>query len=287
MQQLRCVCSAEAGLLEPLKHLTKLTRLELAAEIGSTFHLPPSLTILTGLTAVKLRQGGVEVGDESDAAFEVPKHWTRLQSLDSDRFLGRVPGQITRLVALRHLAVRCMADYNDRAFLLRHVASVVQLRSLESLEIENQCNCHAAWPGWTLLFQRLHAMPSLSAIAFSGNDLSAANMTFSSKVTSLTFMDANLSTIPVAISSLPMLRHLELMNNPIEEIPAGCYLEHLQDLGLMFCELRQSPMQLLKASNLRKLYLQGDFWLRNEDPEYQQLKQHLGPMCSIELSEDW
>ena len=164
---------------------------------------------------------------------------------------------------------------------------MVQLQSLEALSIENQRNCDVVWPGWTLLFQRLQTMPSLRAIAAGGNDLSAATMTFSSKVTSLTFTHANLNKIPAAISSLPMLRHLELGFNPIEDVPAGPYLKGLQDLGLMFCELKQTPMQLLNTEDMRSLRLQGDFWWRDEDPEYQQLKQHLGPKCSVELPEGW
>ena len=276
------VC-ADQDLLEPLKHLTTLTRMELSTEMIASddeLYLPPSLSSLVALKEVRLSQGWALGADDADSSSQVVQHWTNLESLDLRRVLGKVPAWIAELTSLRHLAFSNTAE-GPATFLAN--ATCLSALPLESIYIELDRRAEM-WAGWGSFCNVLQAIPSLRAVELSNMDLSAARLAFSPQLTKLGLLDAQLQQVPAAVTSLPRLRHLDLCTNSFAGIPAGPYLETLQHLDLR-CNsfLQHYPMQLLGAKELRRLLLPLRSENCRESEDEKQLRQHLEPRCTFEM----
>ena len=251
----------DQSVLMPLTCLTALRYLEITVlqMWNKAMPLPRQLTILTGLTNLKLARENRDEDHDSDQAYsneqtmDVVCELSGLQRLELAGLMATCPPQLSKLQGLSHLMVHEFGDEWPACMIL---SSLCECSSLVSVTLSSLSSTTSdVWPEVCLALQRL---PHLKALSFEDNFFFSLvelnNWAFPSQLTRLSLRHSNLEVLLPALTGLTSLQELNLADNAFPQLLPGPYLSGLKVLDLSTF-LEAFPHALQEAMSLENLVL--------------------------------
>ena len=252
--------------LEPLKHLTALTSLNLKIN-----NLDQPLLVSTALSGLTCLQS-LSLEDEEDFWATAQDHLMQtvsklkgLTNLSLSGMVDNMPAELGELAQLAHLKL-INFDRDGQPFNVP--ASLCLCTNLQLLHLGNLTPVSAN--GWRRICMSLFALPALDALVISQTDLSSVSpgqWALNSRLTHLELQGCDIHSVAPAICSLPLLQELIIDSPIIYGLPYGPYLRTLRVLKITCPRPGDEFQALKKAILLEELHLYSE----EEPDDYGQL----------------
>ncbi len=273
----------EAATTESLSCLTSLNSLNLTIfGLGDQpLVLSPKFSRLTQLRSLSLSRRGQKHTMSIGPLVSVLTGMSGLTQLELNDMLPFLPADLARLSQLQRLSMG-LFQFSGPPWSMP--ASFVSCRNLSHISLGQLSQESTNW--WWGVCSSLQALPGLRSLQCCMTDLSEVPSdawAFGSQLSSLEMLDCELDTLPPALCSSTSLVKLVLRGNMLDKIPAGPYLEHLEELDISGNWIRSLPYALSNATRLRKLVIEEELQ-ELEWWDEKELRALLPACCSMTLS---
>lgn len=258
---------------EPLRHLASLESLSLhlgSYERGTAIRLSQCLTDLSRLTHLAVSGCGPH------NLLELIPQLTSLHSISCR--LGTLPSSFGSLCLLQSLTLGGFDRLGPAFSIPEALSSCQALARISLVELSRA----TVWE-WSSFCKSFLCLPALRVLHIVKVDLSCVkndDWCLHPQLQDLSLAYCSLTTCPAALCSLSSLTALELQSNWLEHLPAGPYLEHLQEFDISGNEDLATLSCLAAATSLQTLIL-GQL----TPVDNRALAAVLPPTCYIDLLE--
>ena len=235
---------------EPLRHLASLESLSLhlgTYERGTAIRLSQHLADLSRLTHLAVSGCGPH------NLRELIPQLTSLRSLSIGSRLEMLPSSFGSLCLLQSLSLGSFDRYGPAFSIPEALSSCQALARISLVELSRA----TVWE-WSSLCKSFLCLPALRVLHIIEADLSCVRddaWVLHPQLQDLSLAYCCLQFCPAALCSLSSLTSLELQSNGLEHLPAGPYLEHLQELDISGNEDLADLSCLAAATSLQTLIL--------------------------------
>ena len=276
----------EEDTLEPLKHLTALTRLSIEAyNLKGPLLISPMLTVLTQLRDVQLactdRISSIDQPSH-DCFMQVLSGLTGLARLSLSNIQTFVPAELSDLQQLAHLALRSFT-HEPLVAIIPYFRSCTKLKHLHLGFLPDMNTCM-----WQEVCTSLNLLSELNHLEVRDAGLSKVQSdawAFGTNLTNLELTCCQITAIPPAVCSIALLQELSIVDlyAPMACLPRGAYLCSLRRLWIGDIQHDTNSEALADAKQLERLRLH--FWRKRRSPfwTHRFLRTLVPRLCSIRI----